>query len=322
MTTLPTTYPHPIPIAVIGGTGFYDLPSFRTAAHLTPTTPWGSPSSPLIILEHTTPTGTVLPVAFLSRHGLNHEHTPSSIPNRANIAALRSVGVRCIVSFSAAGSLREEIRPRDFVVPDQVIDRTWGREGTFFEEGLVCHVPMADPYDEGVRKVILSCAEGLKEGAEGVDGQGIKMHDRGTVVVIQGPAFSTRAESHMYRSWGGDVINMSTFPEAKLAREAEIGYGQIVMSTDYDCWKGEEDVSVEMVMGHMKANLGNAKRLVAKVLDELGKDEYADLRAGKAWEGQRRFGVSTKPEGMKKEVREKLEWLFPGYFGEAAGRPA
>lgn len=320
MTSLPTTYPTPIHIAVIGGTGFYDLPGFTTAAVLHPTTPWGAPSSPITVLEHTTPSGSLLPVAFLSRHGLNHSFAPSEVPNRANIAALRKLGVRCIVSFSAAGSLREEIKPRDFVVPDQVIDRTWGREGTFFGGGVVCHVPMADPYDQGLREVVLRCKDVLEGQQQQQEGGESKLHDGGTVVVIQGPAFSTRAESKMYRQWGGDVINMSSFPEAKLAREAEMGYVQIVMSTDYDCWKGEEDVSVEMVMGHMKANLGNAKRLVGKVLDELGRDEYRDLREGKAWEGQRRFGVSTKKEGMGKEALEKLEWLFPGYFVDHEGR--
>lgn len=318
MASLASTYSSPVPIAVIGGTGFYDLPGFKTVASLDVQTPWGSPASPILILEHTTPEGSVLPVAFLSRHGINHHYSPADVPNRANIAALRHIGVRCIVSFSAAGSLREEIRPRDFVVPDQVIDRTWGRPSSFFEQGLVCHVPMADPYDAGVRQVILSCADKLRGG----DGASIKLHDGGTTVVIQGPTFSTRAESKMYRAWGGDVINMSSFPEAKLAREAEIGYGQIIMSTDYDCWKGDEDVSVEMVMGHMKANLGNAKLLVAAVLDELSKSQHADLRAGKAWEGQRRFGVSTKKEGMGKEVLEKLDWLFPGYFTDHEGRPA
>lgn len=314
MSALPKTYGSPVRIAVIGGTGFYDLPGFKTAASLEIDTPWGKPASPVLILEHKTPSGAVLPVAFLSRHGLNHQFAPSEVPNRANIAALRYIGVRAIVSFSAAGSLREEIRPRDFVVPDQVIDRTWGRAGTFFGEGLVCHVPMADPYDDGIRKAVLKCGHVLKGD--------VKLHNGGTTVVIQGPTFSTRAESKMFRAWGGDVINMSSFPEAKLAREAEIGYGQIIMSTDYDCWKGEEDVSVEMVMGHMKANLENAKGLVAAVLDELGRDEYEDLRLGKAWEGHRRFGVSTKREGMGAQALTKLEWLFPGYFTEHSGRPA
>ncbi|ETN39511.1 methylthioadenosine phosphorylase [Cyphellophora europaea CBS 101466] len=314
MADLASSYSSPVPIAVIGGTGFYDLPGFKAVASLNITTPWGNPASPIVVLEHATPEGHTLPVAFLSRHGLNHEFSPADVPNRANIAALRHIGVRCIVSFSAAGSLREEIRPRDFVVPDQIIDRTWGRSNSFFEQGLVCHVPMADPYDDGIRQAVLKCA-GVLEG-------GVKLHDKGTTVVIQGPTFSTRAESKMYRLWGGDVINMSTFPEAKLAREAEIGYGQIIMSTDYDCWKGEEDVSVEMVMGHMKANLGNAKHLVGAVLDELSKEQYGDLRAGKAWEGQRRFGVSTKKEGMGKQALEKLDWLFPGYFTDHGGRPA
>ncbi|KPI40134.1 S-methyl-5'-thioadenosine phosphorylase [Cyphellophora attinorum] len=292
MASLPSTYSGTIPVAVIGGTGFYDLPGFKTAASLDIDTPWGKPASPIVVLEHTTPSGKVLPVAFLSRHGVNHQFAPSEVPNRANIAALRHIGVRAIVSFSAAGSLREEIRPRDFVVPDQVIDRTWGRPSTFFGEGLVCHVPMADPYDEGIRQAVLKCAGALQGDS--------KLHNGGTTVVIQGPTFSTRAESKMYRLWGGDII----------------------MSTDYDCWKGEEDVSVEMVMGHMRANLENAKGLVAAVLDEMGKDEYADLRAGKAWEGQRRFGVSTKQEGMGADALKKLEWLFPGYFTNHSGRPA
>jgi 5'-methylthioadenosine phosphorylase len=313
--SIPTTYPNPIPIAVIGGTGFYSLPNFTHAATLTIPTPWGSPSSDIIILEHTTPNQTTLPIAFLSRHGTNHNLTPSEIPVRANIAALRSIGVRIIISFSAAGSLREHIAPRDFVVPDQAIDRTWGRPSTFFEDGIVCHVPMADPFDATIRAAILATAESFK-----AETGGQRMHDKGTVVVIPGPAFSTRAESHMYRAWGGDVINMSSLPEAKLAREAEIAFAQIVMSTDYDCWKGDEDVSVEMVMGHMAANLGNAKKLVVKVLDELSGEKYEAARRGEIYGGQRRFGVSTKAEGMGKEALGRMEWLFPGYFGEGAGR--
>jgi 5'-methylthioadenosine phosphorylase len=314
--SIPTTYDAPIPIAVIGGTGFYSLPNFTHAATLDIPTPWGAPSSPIIVLEHKTPNNTTLPIAFLSRHGLTHNLTPSEIPVRANIAALRRIGVRIIISFSAAGSLRSHIAPRDFVIPDQAIDRTWGRPSTFFEDGIVCHVPMADPFDATIRNAILATASSFA--SETGDTQ--RMHDRGTVVVIPGPAFSTRAESHMYRAWGGDVINMSSFPEAKLAREAEIAFAQIVMSTDYDCWKGEEDVSVEMVMGHMAANLGNAKKLVVKVLDELSKEEYEGARKGDIYGGQRRFGVSTKAEGMGREALERMEWLFPGYFGEGAGR--
>jgi 5'-methylthioadenosine phosphorylase len=307
--SLPTSYPHPISIAVIGGTGLETLPGFTPRANLQITTPWGAPTSPITILEHPSPSNPshVIPIAFLARHGLHHEFNPTEVPARANIAALRKIGVRVIVAFSAAGSLREEVKPRDFVVPDQVIDRTKARENTFFEGGFVLHMPFADPYDAKVRDVVLKCGHAL-------EGDGIALHDNGTVICMEGPAFSTRAESNMYRTWGGTVINMSTLPEAKLAAEAEIAYANILMSTDYDCWHDSGDVTVEMVMGHMKANAENAKRFIGAVLDELSKEEYDDLRKGKHLEGGRKFGISTKSEGRGKEAMEKMEWLFPGYF--------
>ena len=220
--------------------------------------------------------------------------------------------MRCIIAFSAAGSLAEEVKPRDFVVPDQIIDRTTARakEGTFFEGGLVCHVPFADPYDSKVRDVIMKASKQDNL----LDGENVLVHENGTVICMEGPAFSTRAESKMYRSWGGTVINMSSIPEAKLAQEAEIAYANILMSTDYDCWHDSGDVSVEMVMGNMRANAGNARRLIAGVLDELCEDGNRELVEGRHLEGMRKFGVSTKWEGRGKEARERLEWLFPGYF--------
>ncbi|RMD39998.1 hypothetical protein DV735_g5132, partial [Chaetothyriales sp. CBS 134920] len=305
---LATSYPVPIQIGVIGGTGLESIPGFTLKTHLDIDTPWGKPASPISILEHPSPTsGKPFPVAFLARHGVNHQFNPSEVPSQANIAALRKIGVRVIIAFSAAGSLQEEVKPRDFVVPDQVIDRTKARPNTFFEGGFVLHTPFADPYDDKVREVVLKCGHSLK-------GDGIALHDKGTVICMEGPAFSTRAESRLYRSWGGTVINMSTLPEAKLAKEAEIGYANILMSTDYDCWHESEDVTVEMVMGHMKANAENARRFIGAVLDELSKDENADLRSGKHLEGQRKFGISTKEEGRSKTVLDKLDWLFPGYF--------
>ena len=220
--------------------------------------------------------------------------------------------MRCIIAFSAAGSLLEEVKPRDFVVPDQIIDRTTARarEGTFFGDGVVCHVPFADPYDAHVRNIILkvSAEPGVLEGQDAI------VHSTGTVICIEGPTFSTRAESKMYRAWGGTVINMSSVPEAKLAMEAEIAYANILMSTDYDCWHDSGDVSVEMVMGNMRANAGNARRLVARVLDELCKEEHRDVVNAKHLEGGRKFGVSTKVEGRVGKGKERLEWLFPGYF--------
>ncbi|KAL4922473.1 nucleoside phosphorylase domain-containing protein [Aspergillus aurantiobrunneus] len=298
----------PVPIAVIGGTGLRELPGFTQVASLNVSTPWGHPSSPITILHHSNNDKTVA-VAFLSRHGLHHQIAPHEVPARANIAALRSIGVRTIIAFSAVGSLQEEVKPRDFVVPDQVIDRTKGiRPFTFFEGGVVGHVPFGDPFDEGVAKIVRACGHSL-------EGDGVKLHDRGTLVCMEGPQFSTRAESKLYRSWGGSVINMSCLPEAKLAREAEIAYQMICMSTDYDCWhESTEDVTVEMVMGNMKANAVNAKRFVTAVLDELVADHNSDLVQAKHYAGSVKFGLSTPQANWSPEARERLNWLYPGYF--------
>ncbi|KAF2202815.1 Methylthioadenosine phosphorylase [Delitschia confertaspora ATCC 74209] len=310
MAGVPNTYSEPVHIAVIGGTGIQSLANFTLAATLSISTPWGTPSSPISILEHPSPaTGKPIPIAFLSRHGLHHELAPHEIPNRANIAALRSLGVRTIIAFSAVGSLQEEIRPRDFVVPDQIIDRTKGiRPFTFFEGGMVGHVGFGDPFDEGLAKIVRKCGHSL-------EGEGVRLHDRGTIVCMEGPQFSTRAESNLYRSWGGSVINMSALPEAKLAREAEMAYQMICMATDYDCWHETEDVNVEMVMAHMKANAENARRFVGAVLDELSKEEHGEQVLAKHLDGQMKFaGAITHKEGRNPEIVKKMAWLFPGYF--------
>lgn len=219
------------------------------------------------------------------------------------------MGVRTIIAFSAVGSLQEDIKPRDFVIPDQVIDRTKGiRPFTFFEGGMVGHVGFADPFDPAVAKVVSKCGHSL-------EGEGVRLHDEGTVICMEGPQFSTRAESKLYRSWGGSVINMSALPEAKLAKEAEVAYQMICMSTDYDCWHDSGDVTVEMVMGNMKANADNAKRFVGAVLNELSKEEHTDLALAKHLEGQMKFsGGVTNPNGRSKEAKEKMHFLFPGYF--------
>ncbi|PLB55359.1 6-phosphogluconate dehydrogenase [Aspergillus steynii IBT 23096] len=302
--------PDPVRIAVIGGTGLRELPGFSQVASLDITTPWGKPSSPITILHHQcSHNNQTVAVAFLSRHGLHHQIAPHEVPARANIAALRSIGVRTIIAFSAVGSLQEEIKPRDFVIPDQVIDRTKGiRPFTFFEGGAVAHVPFGDPFDEGVAKIVRACGHTL-------EGDGVALHDRGTLVCMEGPQFSTRAESKLYRSWGGSVINMSCLPESKLAREAEIAYQMICMSTDYDCWhESTADVTVEMVMGNMKANAENAKRFVTAVLDELSAEKNSELVQAKHVEGSIKFGLSTALPHWNPEVKEKLTWLYPGYF--------
>lgn len=274
------------------------------------TTPWGKPSAPIQIVEHRG-----VAFAFLARHGLHHQLAPHEVPSRANMAALRRIGVRCVIAFSAVGSLQEHIRPMDFVLPDQIIDRTKGvRPFTFFDGGLVGHVGFADPFDAKVARVVHGCADAMR-------GEGVRLHDGGTLVCMEGPQFSTRAESNLYRAWGGSVINMSALPEAKLAREAELAYQMICMATDYDCWRvgGDgEDVGVSMVLKYMEANSANAKHLVGAVLDALARPEHADLVRAKHHEGASVMAVHfmTKPSGRDPAAVMRIEYLFPNFFGQ------
>jgi 5'-methylthioadenosine phosphorylase len=295
----------PVHIAVIGGTGLSRLEGYTAVAAVNPQTPWGQPSAPILILEHNG-----VPVAFLSRHGKHHELAPNEVPARANMAALRRLGVRTVIAFSAVGSLRQDIKPRDFVVPDQIIDRTKGvRPFTFFEGGVVGHVGFADPFDASLAAIVQRCAAAMR-------GDGVVLHQGGVVVCIEGPQFSTRAESNLYRGWGGSVINMSALPEAKLAREAELAYQMICMATDYDCWHDSEDVDVAMVMKHMDANSNNAKHLIAAVLDELIKHDHSDMVMAKHWEGSAQAAVKfmTKPEGRNPDAVKRISYLFPDFW--------
>ena len=204
-----------IRIGIIGGSGLYHLPGFTVLCELNPETPWGFPSDKIIVCQ--SPEGHK--IAFLARHGRGHYLNPSEVNSRANIAALKHLGVQVILSFSAVGSLREEIAPRDFAIPSQLIDRTKGiRPFTFFEDGVVGHVGFADPFCPELATLITQHLHAC---------EGLKCHENKTLVVMEGPAFSTRAESHLYRSWGCDLINMSALPEAKLAREAEIVYQMV-----------------------------------------------------------------------------------------------
>lgn len=297
----------PVHIAVIGGTGISHIDGYTPVAALNPDTPWGKPSAPIQILEHN---GT--PVAFLARHGKYHQYAPHEIPARANMAALRAIGVRAIIAFSAVGSLREEIKPMDFVIPDQIIDRTKGiRPFTYFEDGIVSHVGFGDPFDSKLAAVVQRCAAAM-------EGDGVTLHSGGTLICMEGPAFSTRAESNMYRMWGGSVINMSVLPEAKLAREAEIAYQMICMATDYDCWHTTDDVDVAMVMKYMASNSVNAKRLMGAVLDELIQLEHSDTVLAKHLEGVSTGSLlfCTKAEGRSPEAEKRVEYLFPGFFSK------
>ncbi|KAK3941676.1 putative 5'-methylthioadenosine phosphorylase [Diplogelasinospora grovesii] len=307
MGSLPDKFDREVKIAVIGGTGLTSLPGYHPVASLNISTPWGAPSSPIMILEHNG-----IPVAFVARHGVYHQYAPHEVPARANIAALRSIGVRTIIAFSAVGSLQEHVKPMDFVLPDQIIDRTKGiRPFTFFEGGVVGHVGFADPFDPHLSPIVQRCASSMV-------GEGVVLHNKGTIVCMEGPQFSTRAESEMYRSWGGSVINMSALPEAKLAREAELAYQMICMATDYDCWRNlpGEDVDVAMVMKYMASNGENAKHLVGAVLDELAKEEHAEVVSAKHWEGSAQGAVKfmTKPAGRDPEAMKRVEFLFPGFW--------
>lgn len=281
-------------IAFIGGSGLYDIEGAKLIEQLDIDTPWGKPSDKIDIvdIEGTT-------AAFLPRHGRGHIYPPHQLNFRANIAALKMIGVEQIIAFSAVGSLKEEIPPMDFVLPDQIIDRTKGRNGTFFEDGIVGHVGFADPFCNRLHEIILPVAKEL----------GLKMHTGETLIVMEGPAFSTRAESRLYRSWGAGVINMSTIPEAKLAREAEMCYAVICMSTDYDCWhESEEDVTVDMVIKNMNTNSANAKDLVKKLAGKLGKERTCGCKEAS------KFAVITSPDKRDKLQSKKLSAILPAYF--------
>lgn len=235
-------------LGIIGGSGIYRLTGLNNVQELEIDTPFGRPSSPIRIGEING-----VPVAFLSRHGEGHVLLPSEVPYAANIFAMKMAGVEQLVSISAVGSLREEIEPRSFVVPDDLIDRTIGRRRTFFGDGLVAHVSMADPFCPGLSSIVAGAA------AQG----GLAVTTGGTYVCIEGPQFSTRAESNVYRSWGASVIGMTAMPEARLAREAGLCYSLLAMVTDYDVWhSSEEPVSVEAVVGNLHAMTDAINRIV------------------------------------------------------------
>ena len=246
----------PPSIGIIGGSGLYDLEGFEEREEIRVETPYGPPSDPLI-------TGKLAGrrVYFLPRHGKGHRILPTELNHRANIWALRSLNVRWIIAVTAVGSLKEEYAPRDVVLPDQFFDRTSRREHhTFFGRGIVGHVAFADPISAGLRTLL--AAEAQKAGA--------RVHNGGTYVNMDGPAFSTRAESNANRQLGFDVIGMTNLPEAKLAREAEIALATLAMITDYDCWKTDEaHVTVDAVMAHVSANVAMAKRIIATVIPQI-----------------------------------------------------
>src|ERR1700748_1186522 len=258
-------------------------------------TPFGEPSDAFVLgdLEGRK-------VVFLARHGRGHKLLPSELNFRANIYALKKLGVERILSVSAVGSLKEEHKPTDFVIPDQFIDRTFHRESTFFGNGIVGHVAFGDPVCATVAKAIVdACAAAEVVGKSG-----------GTYVCMEGPQFSTRAESNLYRSWGADVIGMTNLQEAKLAREAEISYATLAMVTDYDCWReGHDDVTVEQVIAVMHQNSGNAQKVVKAAVRLMPQDLSASPAQSAA-----QFAIMTDKSLIPAETKKKLDVLFGKYW--------
>jgi len=243
-------------LGIIGGSGVYDIDGLEGAQWRTVNGPWGAPSDALLFGRYKG-----IDMVFLPRHGRGHVQTPTTINYRANIDALKRAGVTDVISVSACGSLKEELPPGTFVIVDQFIDRTFAREKSFFGRGLVAHVPMAHPVDPRLTTAL----------EEAAASQNIRHALGGTYICIEGPQFSTLAESHLYRSWGCAVIGMTAMPEAKLAREAELPYALVAMVTDYDCWHPEhEHVTVDAVVKVLTANGANARRLVCAVAARLG----------------------------------------------------
>ncbi len=287
-------------VGVIGGSGFYQMPGLSDAATLHLETPYGAPSSPITV-------GTLKGrrVAFIARHGQGHRILPQELPSQANIYALKALGVRHVIAVSAVGSLREDLEPLHAVVPDQIIDRTHGRPGTFFGHGAVAHVGQADPFCPGLASLLGDAAQAA----------GVHTHTGATLVVINGPAFSTRAESRLYRTWGGDIIGMTAVPEARLAREAELHYASLCFVTDYDVWHDtEEDVSADLVVANLNRNAEKAREAVAVAvgaLNVLDEDCGCQDALGTA--------LITPPHQVPEATRDRLGLIGERYWGDPAG---
>lgn len=285
-------------IGVIGGSGLYKMDALQDVEEVQIDTPFGSPSDALIVgtLEGTR-------VAFLARHGRNHTLLPSELPFCANIYAMKQLGVEYIISASAVGSLKAEAKPLDMVVPDQFIDRTKNRVSTFFGGGIVAHIAFGDP-------VCPSLVGVLAEAIASLNLPDVTLHRGGTYVCMEGPAFSTKAESHLYRSWDATVIGMTNLPEAKLAREAEIAYATLALVTDYDCWHPMHDsVTVEMVVANLQRNAKNAQQVILETVRQLSKNPPTS-EAHSAL----KYAILTPLDKVPASTKEKLELLLKKYI--------
>jgi 5'-methylthioadenosine phosphorylase len=283
-----------IRIGVVGGSGLYRMEGMAMLEERAVETPFGDPSGPFMVGELAGRR-----VAFLSRHGAGHRLSPSEINFRANVFAFKLLGVERLISVSAVGSMKEEYRPTDIVLPDQFYDRTRHRSDTFFGDGLVAHVSMADPICAELRGILLAAARGA----------GATVHDGGTYLCMEGPQFSTRAESNIYRQWGVDVIGMTNLQEAKLAREAEMSYATLAMVTDYDCWhEGADDVEVADVIAVLRQNAELAQDVVRRAVEAI------DPLAPSPWAGSLRQAIISDPATIPTATRLKLAPLVGPYL--------
>jgi len=285
-------------IGIIGGSGLYDMKGLSEVVEVNVDTPFGKPSDAFMVgtLEGTR-------VAFLARHGRGHKLMPTELPFRANIYAMKLLGVERIISASAVGSLQEQYAPTDIVIPDQFFDRTRGRASTFFGQGIVAHITFAHP-------VCGQLCETLAAAGSTIDG--LKIHRGGAYLCMEGPAFSTLAESRVYRQWGMDVIGMTNLQEAKLAREAEICYATLALVTDYDCWHpGHDAVTVEMVIEYLNKNSANAQQLMRTAVQQLSSSPRA-CKCGSAL----KHAILTHPEAVSAEAKQRLAAIIGKYFGE------
>ena len=281
-------------IGIIGGSGLYDMADVTDRSEVTLTTPFGEPSGPYLL-------GTLRGkrVAFLARHGAGHRLLPSELNFRANIFGMKMLGVEYILSASAVGSLKEEYKPLDIVIPDQFIDRTRGRISTFFGRGLAAHVGFAHPFCKILSRLV---------SASGQD-SGAVVHTGGTYVCMEGPQFSTLAESKLYRSWGADIIGMTNLQEAKLAREAEICYTTIALVTDYDCWHPDHDsVTVEMVIANLMQNAKTAQHIIAKAVEALPYERTCECASAL------KYALITRPDAIPAQTRQELAPLVSKYL--------
>jgi len=285
-------------LGIIGGSGTYSIEGINIISELNIKTPFGKTSDPIKIGTFDGKTN----IAFIARHGKGHRLLPTEIPSKANIFALKQVGVKHLVAISAVGSLKKELKPTDVVLPDQIIDRTKHRDATFFGNGIVGHIPFGEPFCPALKQFVQNKLEELE----------VTVHSNGTYVCMEGPAFSTKAESNLYRSWGASIIGMTAIPEAKLAREAEISYMTVAMVTDYDCWYEEEEaVNVSMVEKNMATN----GQTIAKLIKKIATDYEAE-KPGTPFENGSEFSIMTAKDTMNKKTMKQLAPLFGKYWNK------